>query len=83
MVQCMNVLDVLVSLTVYTMTSEGVMCKPDVVPPSAESQVKFGYANAGDTVDIHLNMIWLTLHTTFQGIFTQVKPMEGQHQSIV
>ena len=39
MVQCMNVLDVLVSLTVYTMTSEGVMCKPEIIPPKSDTKV--------------------------------------------
>lgn len=38
-VQCMNVLDVLVSLTVYTMTSEGVMCKPEIIPPKSDTKV--------------------------------------------
>ncbi|XP_067931306.1 DNA mismatch repair protein Msh6-like [Watersipora subatra] len=34
-VECMNVLDVLLSLTAYSMTSEGVMSRPELVPTSS------------------------------------------------
>ena len=42
-VQCMNVLDVLVSLTSYTMTNEGIMCRPQVISPADSEQVTTTY----------------------------------------
>jgi len=38
-VQCLSVLDVLLSMAQYSRCSDGPVCRPEIVPPSDNQQV--------------------------------------------